>query len=163
MAAGTTDTKFRRSTGLTTANSTNKYQKYKSVELGDQLGQLLSITTPGASSRRNCGRPTCFPCNTGHEGVCRRTGVGYKIVCNLCEETISEYAGETGKNLFCRGTEHIADAQRKAADKPLWKHILEKHGGRLSIPIFEHFSMSRTGVFFKPQRRKLMRESEFQI
>ena len=38
LAAGTTDTKFRHSTGVTTANSTNKYQKYKSVELGDQLG-----------------------------------------------------------------------------------------------------------------------------
>ena len=74
----------------------------------------------------------------------------------MCEKskstTFSYY--ETGKNLFCRGVEHVADAQRKAADKPLWKHILEKHGGRLSIPIFEHFSMSRTGVFFKPQRRK---------
>ena len=29
LAAGTTDTKFRRSTGVATANSTNKYQKYK--------------------------------------------------------------------------------------------------------------------------------------
>ena len=68
---------------------------------GKQLGQLLGITTPGANNRKNCGRQTCFPCNTGHEGVCRRTGVGYKIVCNLCEETVSsEYAGETGKNLF---------------------------------------------------------------
>ena len=38
LAAGTTDTKFLGSTGVTTANSTNKYQKYKSVELGDQLG-----------------------------------------------------------------------------------------------------------------------------
>ena len=38
LAAGTTHSKFRRSTGVTTANSTNKYQKYKSVELGDQLG-----------------------------------------------------------------------------------------------------------------------------
>ena len=37
LAAGTTNTKVRRSTGVTTANSTNKYQKYKSVELGDQL------------------------------------------------------------------------------------------------------------------------------
>ena len=37
LAAGTIDTKFRCSTGVTTANSTNKYQKYKSVELGDQL------------------------------------------------------------------------------------------------------------------------------
>ena len=44
MAAGTTDTKFRRSTGVTTANSTNKYQKYKSVELGDQLDFFLTFS-----------------------------------------------------------------------------------------------------------------------
>ena len=37
LAARATDTKVRRSTGVATANSTNKYQKYKSVELGDQL------------------------------------------------------------------------------------------------------------------------------
>ena len=43
LAAGTTDTKFRRSTGVTTANSTNKYQKYKSVELGDQLRRDMNI------------------------------------------------------------------------------------------------------------------------
>ena len=122
---------------------------------GKQLGQLLGIKTPGASNEKNCGRQTCFPCNTGHEGVCRRTGVGYKIVCNLCEATVSsEYAGETGKNLFSRGFDHVADAQRRAVDKPLWKHILDKHEGRLEISIFEHFSMSRTGVFVKPQRRK---------
>ena len=59
-----------------------------------------------------------------------------------------------GKNLFCRGVVHVADAQRRAADKPLWKHILDKHEGRLEISIFDHFSMSRTGVFVKPQRRK---------
>jgi len=29
LAAGTSDTKFRHSTGVTTANSTNKYQKYE--------------------------------------------------------------------------------------------------------------------------------------
>ena len=81
--------------------------------------------------------------------------MGYKIVCNLCEATVSsEYAGETGKNLFSRGFDHVADAQRRAVDKPLWKHILDKHEGRLEISIFEHFSMSRTGVFVKPQRRK---------
>ena len=51
-------------------------------------------------------------------------------------------------------THHVADAQRRAADKPLWKHILDKHEGRLAISIFEHFSMIRTGVFVKPQRRK---------
>ena len=44
LAAGTTDTKVRRSTGVTTANSTNKYQKYKSVELGDQLPEKVINT-----------------------------------------------------------------------------------------------------------------------
>ena len=31
------------------------------------------------------------------------------------------------------------------------KHILDKHEGRLEISIFEYLSMSRTGVFVKPQ------------
>ena len=66
----------------------------------------------------------------------------------------SEYAGESGKNMFTRGEEHLTDVERKAADKPLWKHIMEKHGGRIEIPIFEHFCMTRKGVFEKPQRRK---------
>ena len=43
LATGTTDRKVRRSTGVTTANSTNKYQKYKSVELGDQLLRMLFV------------------------------------------------------------------------------------------------------------------------
>ena len=69
LAAGTTDTKFRRSTGVTTANSTNKYQNYKSVELGDQLavcGTLLqsvtvcssvwqSLSDSGSQSVTSCG------------------------------------------------------------------------------------------------------------
>ena len=119
------------------------------------MGQLLGTSVPGANNKKNCGRQTCFPCNTGQEGICRKTGVGYKITCNLCEETVSaEYAGETGKNCFSRGEDHIADVQRKTADKPLWKHILDKHGGRMEITTFEHFSMAMTGVFFKPQRRK---------
>ena len=43
LAAGVTETKVRRSTGVTTVNSTNKYQKYKSVELGDQLHRVGSF------------------------------------------------------------------------------------------------------------------------
>ena len=46
LAAGTTDTKFRHSTGVATANSTNKYQKYKSVELGDQLAPPKTLAPP---------------------------------------------------------------------------------------------------------------------
>ena len=57
LAAGTTDTKFRRTTGVTTANSTNKDQKYKSVELGDQLvhhiKKIWSQVRPGVFTFMN--------------------------------------------------------------------------------------------------------------
>ena len=42
---------------------------------------------------------------------CRRPGVGYKIVCTLCQAngTIAEYYGESGRNLFTRGKEHLRE------------------------------------------------------
>ena len=121
---------------------------------GRQLGQVLGTSVPGANERKHCQRPRCFPCNSGQEGVCRRTGVGYQINCKRCEEPISKYAGETGRNLYMRGGEHMTDCEKKAKEKPLWKHIIEKHEGRMEIDTFEHFEMIQTGVFFKPQRRK---------
>ena len=123
---------------------------------GRRLGQVLGTTVPGASGREGCGRERCFPCNTGQEGVCRRTGVGYEITCTLCElnNIVAQYGGESGRNLFQRGKEHVQDWERKQADKPLWKHVLEKHGGRAEVPLFGHFKMKRLQVFYKPQRRK---------
>ena len=101
-------------------------------------------------------REKCFPCSTGQEGICRRTGIGYQIDCNVCKETEinSKYAGETGRNLFRRGLDYVQDLEKKRINKPLWKHIVEKHSGVMVVPIFQHFSMKRTKVFKKPQRRK---------
>ena len=40
-------------------------------------------------------------------------------------------------------------------NKPLWKHIVEKHqGDSQGLSMFSHFSMKLTSVFAKPQRRK---------
>ena len=95
---------------------------------GRTLGQELGTTVPGRSSRRHCQRDNCFPCNSGEEGVCRRTGLGYEIDCNLCNNDptiISEtkYSGETGKNMFMRGSDYVKDVEKKRANKPLWNHI----------------------------------------
>ena len=82
--------------------------------------------------------------------------MGYQIDCNVCSDTsiISQYAGETGKNLFKRGTDYVQDVNKKRENKPLWKHIVDMHGGVMVIPMFEHFSMKKTETFRKPQRRK---------
>ena len=53
-----------------------------------------------------------------------------------------------------RGGEHIVDREKRAAEKPLWKHIKEKHNSTMEADIFEHFKMTQTGIFFKPQKRK---------
>ena len=76
----------------------------------------------------NCQRFNCFPCNTGNEGVCRKTGAGYQIDCNVCgEESITnKYAGETGKNLFNRGANHVNDVEKKRTKNT----IVETHIGK---------------------------------
>ena len=74
---------------------------------GRRLGQELDCTVPGGSRREHCQREQCFSCNTGMEGVCRRTGVGYQIDCIICENnSMCRYSGETGKNLFMRGVNY---------------------------------------------------------
>ena len=123
---------------------------------GRRLAQELGVTVPGRSQKMNCQRFNCFPCNTGNEGVCRKTGAGYQIDCIVCGEVAvtNKYAGETGKNLFNRGENHVNDVEKKRAHSPLWKHILEKHNGVMVVPIFPHFQMKLTQFFSKPQRRK---------
>ena len=123
---------------------------------GRRLGDELGVTVPGASSKEACMRQKCFPCNSGQGGVCRRTGVGYQIVCLVCKQTniTSNYEGESGRNLFRRGQEYVQDVDKKRENKPLWKHIVEKHGGVMELPMFQQFSMMLTKVFRKPQRRK---------
>ena len=53
-----------------------------------------------------------------------------------------------------RGVDYVKDVANKKANKPLWKHILEKHGGIMEAPIFSHFKMTLVQFFVKPQRRK---------
>ena len=134
---------------------------------GRRLGQELGSTVPGKSERKHCGREKCFTCNTGSKGVCRRTGVGYQIDCTVCgssnnsnssnnnsSNTLCRYAGETGKNLYMRGCNYVSDVEKKKANKPLWKHILDKHQGVMRVPMFSHFKMELVQIFSKPQRRK---------
>ena len=65
---------------------------------GRKLGHTLGHSVPGARGALNCGREKFFVCNSGgKEGSCRKTGAGYRITCNVCEEEVlCKYEGETG-------------------------------------------------------------------
>ena len=44
-----------------------------------------------------------------------------------------KYWGEAGRNGYTRGLEHWRGYQRKAEGNVLWKHAVDKHGGRLDV------------------------------
>ena len=53
-----------------------------------------------------------------------------------------------------RGCDYVKDVEKKRTNKPLWKHIVEKHGGVMELALFSQFSMKLVQFFEKPQRRK---------
>ena len=53
-----------------------------------------------------------------------------------------------------RGVDSLKVVATKKANKPLWKHILEKHGGIMEAPIFSQFKMTLVQFFVKTQRQK---------
>ena len=100
-----------------------------------------------------CGRSDCFPCQKDSGGSCRRSGVTYQILCLECKNNgiVAQYKGESGRNMYCRGKEHLSDLRKKSKSSPLWKHCLEVHGGDIV-----DFKMELTGKFNTPLARQVM-------
>ena len=46
------------------------------------------------------------------------------------------------------------DVNKKRGNKPLWKHIQEKHGVVMSLPMVSHFKVEVVRFFSSAQRRK---------
>ena len=80
----------------------------------------------------------CLVCNGGGEeegGDCRESGVTYKVKClapseedpdQICGEP---YNGETDRNGYTRGGEHVDDLNHEREHSVLWRHCVDKHGG----------------------------------
>ena len=89
-----------------------------------------------------CGRPNRFPCQSGGGGNCWREGVTYSLVCEECGRGVAEYFGETGRNAFTRGEEHLLNKQAEDENKSVLKlHSNHHHDGR-----DVRYSMRVTGV-----------------
>ena len=82
----------------------------------------------------------------GDDGRCRVDGITYKLICKGCDEV---YVGETSKNAYTRGLEHlysvIAPVKDPSKPKPtLRAHVDERHSADPSPPAFK---MEVTGVY----------------
>ena len=60
-----------------------------------------------------------------------KEGVLYNITCEECKasEKKAEYWGETGRDGYTRGGEHLKGCKEKDEENALWKHIEGEHGG----------------------------------
>ena len=93
----------------TVGGELTKRFKKKAEELGvdvkfvERSGYILQ------NQLDSCGRSECFPCSNEGGGDCEKRGAAYEIVCEEeeCQEVVVRYDGETGRNGFTRGREHM--------------------------------------------------------
>ena len=123
---------------------------------GTKIHNLL--WTPNPWPKVNCGRPACFPCKGEKGGDCSKQGVTYNIYCATCQGDrnlrvkVAAYPGETGRNMFERGKEHLANLERQSeVDSVLWLHSLHHHEGRTDIK----YHMECTGSYRSPLDRQI--------
>ena len=102
-----TDSMFRQGT---------KMRQMKFIErAGVSLRDTLVSSNPW--NDRKCGRLDCFVCKSekGNIGGCMKENVLYSIKCEECRirGRQSEYWGETGRDGYVRGGEHLKRCDEK--------------------------------------------------
>ena len=72
--------------------------------------KIGNIAKPDPLSPKNCGREDCFSCTSGGGGDCSKSCSAYRIECEECPKSnlTAAYEGETGRNGYTRGLEHLA-------------------------------------------------------
>ena len=94
--------------------------------------KIGNIAKSDPLSPSTCGKEDCFPCTSGGGGDCRKSCSAYRLECEECEQNNLKavYEGETGRNCYSRGLEHVAGLSNEKDDNPLWKHCEIQHNGR---------------------------------
>lgn len=90
-------------------------------------------------------------------GNCWREGVTYSLWCEKCGEAVACYKGETGRNRYTRGLEHLDNLEARNEDKSvLWLHSVYHHQSQADIK----YSMRVTGVYKDSLDRQVMEKGK---
>ena len=102
-----------------------------SIKIIEKAGTSLKKTLQRSDPFKKevaCSKDDCIVCRTDGKGHCQAVNVVYKIECNECGQ---EYIGETSRNTYSRGKEHLRDLDSKNERSVMWKHAKEEHQGRI--------------------------------
>ena len=76
-----------------------------------------------------------------------RNSVTYQIVCKACG---AHYKGETSRNMYTRGNEHLQQFKSRSKASAMWAHCIKHHDSR---PV--EFKMEQTASFSTSHRRQV--------
>jgi hypothetical protein len=111
--------------------------KFKVLETGGvTVKHNIQKSNPLASP--GCTDSDCVACKSGRGegGPCRKSNVGYEMECALCDDVAAQtedqdsrttYIGETSRNIYSRGKEHVYKYSTAHTDSFMWKHQREVH------------------------------------
>ena len=112
--------------------------KIKIVEKAStSVKRLLQRSNP--FKKEPCLQSDCLVCQTGGRGNCRTDSITYELQCKECGD---KYIGETGRNAYTRGKEHLMALDSKSDSSTIVRHCMEKHDN-----IIKDFTMNITGSF----------------
>ena len=80
---------------------------------GKSVSQKLQKSYP--FSKEKCVAKDCFVCLSDGKGNCKKENVNYEIEC-VRQECEYVYIGETARNAYCRGREHLKGVKRREND-----------------------------------------------
>ena len=98
---------------------------------------LLQKSNPFRVSQ--CNKEDCLVCESKGKGNCRTAGITYELECEACGD---KYIGETGRNAYTRGKEHLMALDSSGESSVLRRHCTEKHDGYVM-----DFRMNVLGTF----------------
>ena len=99
----------------------------------------------------------CFICKdvqTQSSSSCRTSNIGYTIICKTCKQRDKHvsYEGESARNGFLRGKEHLRDYEKQNERSVLFKHVKSDHPQEKD-PV--EFQMKIVGKFNNPLSRQI--------
>ena len=136
-------------------NLQGRTSRIKIVEKsGKSVRQILSRSYPWPTKK--CEDLECFPCSSSSKVSfsCRIPGAGYNIFCTECEKLGVPYVyyGETGQNLFTRGSQHRDEFRRRLSTNCMVIHNERCHPEASSS---FHFRMEGTALFSSAMDRQI--------
>ena len=109
---------------------------------GRNISQKLQKSYP--FNKDKCNSQECFVCVSEGKGNCRKENINYEIEC-IREGCKYIYLGESARNSWCRGREHLRGIDKREKESVFVEHINEKHDGDFAYDRCGGFRMNVKG------------------